>query len=61
MPIRDIERQVVEIIARATLVPVERLPKDFLEPVMSVFMGPGGHAVCYYLRGGKVLNFAGDA
>jgi salicylate hydroxylase len=26
---------------------------------MSVFMGPGGHAVCYYLRGGAVLNFAG--
>ena len=41
------------------VVPVERLPKDFLEPVMSVFMGPGGHAVCYYLRGGKVLNFVG--
>lgn len=41
------------------IVPVERLPKDFLEPVMSVFMGPGGHAVCYYLRGGKVLNFVG--
>ena len=25
-----------------------------LEPVMSVFMGPGGHAVCYYVRGGKL-------
>src|SRR5204863_2247377 len=24
-----------------------------------VFMGPGGHAVCYYLRAGTVLNFAG--
>ena len=41
------------------VVPVERLPKDFLEPVMSVFMGPGGHVVCYYLRGGKILNFVG--
>lgn len=40
-------------------VPVERLPPNFLEPVMSVFMGPGGHAVCYYLRGGAILNFVG--
>ena len=30
-----------------------------LDQVMSVFMGPGGHAVCYYLRGGELLNFAG--
>jgi salicylate hydroxylase len=40
-------------------VPSERLPRDFLEQVMSVFMGPGGHAVCYYLRGGALLNFVG--
>jgi salicylate hydroxylase len=40
-------------------VPVERLPKNFLEPVMSVFMGPGGHVVCYYVRGGALLNFVG--
>jgi salicylate hydroxylase len=41
------------------IVPVEKLPKPFLEPVMSVFMGPGGHAVCYYLRAGSILNFVG--
>ena len=41
------------------VVPVEKLPKPFLEPVMSVFMGPGGHAVCYYLRAGALLNFVG--
>ncbi len=41
------------------IVPVERLPKPFLPQVMSVFMGPGGHAVCYYLRGGALLNFVG--
>ena len=40
-------------------VPVERLPKPFLDQVMSVFMGPGGHCVVYYLRGGKLLNFVG--
>jgi salicylate hydroxylase len=41
------------------VVPVDRLPKGLLEPVMSVFMGPGGHAVCYYLRAGALLNFVG--
>ncbi|MGE0060566.1 MAG: FAD-dependent monooxygenase [Xanthobacteraceae bacterium] len=40
-------------------VPIERLPQPHLEKVMSVFMGPGGHAVCYYLRGGALLNFVG--
>jgi salicylate hydroxylase len=40
-------------------VPTSRLPPNLLEPVMSVFMGPGGHAVCYYVRGGALLNFVG--
>jgi len=41
------------------VVPVERLPQPFLETAMSVFMGPHRHAVCYYLRGGAILNFVG--
>lgn len=41
------------------VIPVERLPENFLEQVMSVFMGPGGHAVIYYLRSGLLLNFVG--
>jgi salicylate hydroxylase len=41
------------------VVPTERLPKDLLEQVMSVFMGPDGHVVCYYLRDGTLLNFVG--
>lgn len=41
------------------IVPIERLPANFLPQVMSVFMGPGGHIVCYYLRGGALLNFVG--
>jgi salicylate hydroxylase len=41
------------------VVPVENLPKDILPQVMSVFMGPGGHVVVYYLRSGKLLNFVG--
>jgi salicylate hydroxylase len=40
-------------------VPVEKLPKPFLEQVMSVFMGPGGHVVAYYLRAGTLMNFVG--
>ena len=26
---------------------------------MSLFLGPEGHVVCYYLRGGTLLNFVG--
>jgi salicylate hydroxylase len=40
-------------------VPTERLPAGLLERVMSLFLGPGGHVVCYYLRGGALLNFVG--
>jgi salicylate hydroxylase len=40
-------------------VPVTRLPPNFLEPVMSLFLGPGGHAVFYFVRGGALLNFVG--
>jgi salicylate hydroxylase len=40
-------------------VPIERLPENFLPKVMSVFIGGGGHCVCYYVRGGKLLNFVG--
>ena len=40
-------------------VSVDRLPPNLLEKVMSVFMGPGGHVVCYFLRAGNLLNFVG--
>lgn len=40
-------------------IPAELLPGDFMGHVMSVWMGPGAHAVCYYLRGGGLLNFVG--
>jgi salicylate hydroxylase len=41
------------------IVPASRLPGNFLGHVMSVFMGPGAHVVCYYLRAGALLNFVG--
>ncbi len=40
-------------------VPVERLPRNFMEQVMMVWMGPGRHVVAYYLRAGVLLNFVG--
>ena len=43
---------------RLTL-PTDRLPGNFMGQVMSVWMGPGRHVVCYYLRGGALLNFVG--
>jgi salicylate hydroxylase len=35
------------------------LPPNFQDPVMAVWMGPGKHAVSYYIRGGELLNFVG--
>jgi salicylate hydroxylase len=43
---------------RLTL-PTDQLPGNFMGEVMSVWMGPGRHVVCYYLRGGALLNFVG--
>ena len=40
-------------------VPIERLPENFMEQVMMVWMGPGRHVVAYYLRAGAMLNFVG--
>jgi len=40
-------------------IPTDSLPGGFMPPVMSVWMGPGRHVVCYYLRAGRVLNFVG--
>jgi salicylate hydroxylase len=40
-------------------IPTKKLPPGFMGPVMSVWMGPGAHAVCYYLRAGALLNFVG--
>jgi salicylate hydroxylase len=40
-------------------VPAANLPADFMDPVMAVWLGPGRHAVCYYIRGGALLNFVG--
>lgn len=40
-------------------VPKDKLPPNFMEEVMSVWMGPGKHSVSYWIRGGELLNFVG--
>lgn len=41
------------------LIPVEKLPKDFMPPVFVNWMGPHRHMVVYWVHGGKYLNFVG--
>ena len=41
------------------IVPTEKLPKGLIDEAMNVWVGPGKHAVVYYLRGGELVNFVG--
>ena len=43
---------------RATI-ETKYLPKDFMETVVSNFVGPGKHVIVYYLRRKEVVNFVG--
>ncbi len=45
-----------QIAWRAT-VPVERLPTDFMDLSCTIWCGPRGHMVVYYVRGGELVNF----
>lgn len=38
-------------------VPTDRLPANFMGGTSSIWVGPGKHAVVYFLRGGRLLNF----
>lgn len=40
-------------------VPIERLPADLLDHVVTVWCGPRNHAVVYLVRSGALLNFFG--
>jgi salicylate hydroxylase len=46
-------------VAWRVVVPAERLPKGLFEQVMTLFLGPEGHVIAYYLRGGTLLNWVG--
>ena len=43
-------------VAWRALVPASRLPDGLVPPVTTVWWGPGGHFVCYYVRGGSLVN-----
>jgi salicylate hydroxylase len=56
----DIPAQYTGDAAWRLVVPTERVPAaERPEQTMSLFLGPGGHVVCYYLRSGELLNFVG--
>ena len=46
-------------VAWRALVPRDRLPADFMDKVVSNFVGPNKHAVIYYLRDQRWVNFVG--
>lgn len=50
------EPQFTGNVAWRAMVPRERLPKDLIRPMSSVWWGPGKHFVHYYVRGGAFVN-----
>lgn len=43
-------------VAWRALVPVTRLPEGLIPPAATVWWGPRGHFVCYYVRKGSLVN-----
>lgn len=41
------------------VLPAERLPKNFMDTIVSNFVGPDKHMVIYYLRKQQLINFVG--
>lgn len=39
------------------VIPMDHLPAHMARPVATNWIGPGAHAVCYPLRGGRLMNF----
>lgn len=46
-------------VAWRVVVPASKLAKDLVPPTACVWVGPGRHAVTYYLRRGELINFVG--
>ena len=46
-------------VAWRLVVPANVLPKNLVPPTACVWVGPGRHAVTYYLRRGELVNFVG--
>ncbi len=47
------------MIAWRSVIPMKNLPEHMQKMVGSTWIGPGGHAVNYPLRGGELMNFIG--
>jgi salicylate hydroxylase len=46
-------------VAWRVVVPAASLPGGLVPPTACVWVGPGRHAVTYYVRGGELVNFVG--
>lgn len=46
-------------VAWRAVIPAERVRSARLRPVVTSWMGPGSHAVTYFLRRGELVNFVG--
>jgi salicylate hydroxylase len=46
-------------IAWRVVIPAASLPRNLVPPTACVWVGPGRHAVTYYLRRGELVNFVG--
>jgi salicylate hydroxylase len=46
-------------VAWRVVVPAASLPRGIVPPTASIWVGPGRHAVTYYLRRGELVNFVG--
>ncbi len=46
-------------VAWRVVVPATARLKELVPPTACIWVGPGRHAVTYYLRGGKLINFVG--
>ena len=46
-------------VAWRVVVPASKLPKGLVHPTACIWVGPGRHAVTYYLRRGELVNFVG--
>lgn len=55
----DAKPQFCGIVAWRGVVPMDSLPASIATTVSTQWVGPGGHAVHYALRAGKLLNFVG--
>lgn len=55
----DMPAQFTGMVAWRAVIPTERLPERFHDPIANAWVGPQGHVLQYPLRKGKLVNFVG--